>query len=396
MKRIKQLLLIIFLGLFITTFITNVKANEELNIYFFHSQYCLHCKEMDQYLTSLEEEYDNINIIYYEISDSENNDLLIEVANTFNQKAEVPFVAIGGLSFVGYNTQTTIDIEEAINLYSTREYVDIVNKIINNQEVKISDFDSLSRDTIHIPIIGNVEIKSASLLLSALILGLVDGFNPCAMWVLVFLITMLINYNDRKRMWVIGITFLFTSALIYFMIMASWLKIAVSLTSVMWIRYLIGIFAFSFGVYHIINYYLTRNKDIGCRVTNDSKREKLMQKIKDIVKRKNLILALIGVILLAITVNIIELACSAGLPPLYTQILAYNNLSTLMYLFYISIYVFAFLIDDIAIFVIAMLSMKITAVSNRYSKYSTIIGGFIMILIGFLLIFFPNIIMFNF
>ncbi len=396
MKRIKQLLLIIFLGLFITTFITNVKANEELNIYFFHSQYCLHCKEMDQYLTSLEEEYDNINIIYYEISDSENNDLLIEVANTFNQKAEVPFVAIGGLSFVGYNTQTTIDIEEAINLYSTREYVDIVNKIINNQEVKISDFDSLSRDTIHIPIIGNVEIKSASLLLSALILGLVDGFNPCAMWVLVFLITMLINYNDRKRMWVIGITFLFTSALIYFMIMASWLKIAVSLTSVMWIRYLIGIFAFSFGVYHIINYYLTRNKDIGCRVTNDSKREKLMQKIKDIVKRKNLILALIGVILLAITVNIIELACSAGLPLLYTQILAYNNLSTLMYLFYISIYVFAFLIDDIAIFVIAMLSMKITAVSNRYSKYSTIIGGFIMILIGFLLIFFPNIIMFNF
>ncbi len=396
MLKIKKLLLIIILGLFVTTFINNVKANDQINIYFFHSQYCLHCKEMDNYLTDLKTEYDNINIIYYEISDSDNNDLLLKVANTFNQKAEVPFVAIGGLSFVGYNTQTTYDIKEAIDLYLTRDYVDIVSKVINGQEVLITDFDTLNRNIIHIPIIGDVHIQSASLLLSAVVLGLVDGFNPCAMWVLIFLITMLINYNNRKRMWIIGITFLFTSALIYFMIMASWLKIAVSLTNVLWIRYLIGIFALVFGGWHILNYIKNRKKDIGCNVTDETKREKIIERIKNIVKRKNLIIALVGVIILAVTVNLIELACSAGLPLLYTQILAYNDLSTFMYLFYISIYVFAFLIDDIAIFVIAMLSMKITAVSNRYSKYSTIIGGLIMLLIGFLLIFFPNIIMFNF
>ncbi|OQX94145.1 MAG: hypothetical protein B6I17_00370 [Tenericutes bacterium 4572_104] len=302
MKKIKQLLIIIILGLFITSFINNVKANEEINIYFFHSQYCLHCKEMDNYLTELETEYDNINIVYYEISDSYNNDLLIKVANTFNQKAEVPYVAIGGLSFVGYNTQTTYDIKEAIELYSTRDYVDIVRKVINNQDVLITDFDNLNRSIIHIPIIGDVHVQSASLLLSAIVLGLVDGFNPCAMWVLVFLITMLINYNNRRRMWLIGITFLFTSALIYFMIMASWLKIAVSLTSVIWIRYLIGIFAFSFGGWHIFNYFKKHEKDIGCNVTNETKREKIMERIKNIVKKKNLILALIGVVILAVTV----------------------------------------------------------------------------------------------
>ncbi|MBN2540076.1 MAG: hypothetical protein JXB08_00975 [Bacilli bacterium] len=397
MKRIRNIVWILILGLLISPFFQTVHAEETIDIHFFHSQYCLHCKDMDTFFQSLEEEYDNINIIYYEISDQDNADLLEAVALTFNQKAEVPFVAIGGLSFVGYNTQTTYDIQATIDRYTANHYrTDIVNKVINGETVSIGDFDTLERSVVVLPLIGEVELESLSLLLSAVVLGLVDGFNPCAMWVLIFLITMLINYNDRKRMWIIGFTFLFTSALLYFLIMVSWLQLAVSLTAVLWIRYLIGAFALGFGGYHIYQYFKNRKQDVGCEVTDQTRRQKIIEQIKNIVKKQSLWLALVGVVVLAITVNLIELACSAGLPLLFTQILAYNNLGMGTYLMYIGIYVFFFLIDDLAIFIIAMITMKVTGVSNKYSKWSSVIGGIIMLLIGFLLIFFPNIIMFNF
>jgi len=397
MKIIKKILITILLGLMIISpsFLT-VNAKNNINIYFFHSIYCGHCQDMDAFLTGLEDDYDNINIIYYEVNQMDNYYLLKRAVNTFNKEAEVPFVVIGGLSFLGYNEQNTIDIEHTLDYYSTHDFVDVMQKVINNEEVLLSDFDTLNRDVIHLPWIGDVQIQDASLLLSAIVLGLVDGFNPCAMWVLVFLITMLINYNDRKRMWIIGGTFLAVSAILYFLIMVSWLQIAVSLTAVKWIRYVIGAFAIGFGGYHLIKYIKDRNKDVGCEVTTPTRREKLMNRIKSIVKKRNLWIALAGVIVLAVTVNLVELACSAGLPLLFTQILAYNDLGTGMYFLYIGIYVFVFLIDDIAIFVVAMITMKVTGVSNRYTKYSTVIGGIIMLILGILLIFFPNIIMFNF
>ncbi len=396
MKRISRSIFIIILGLLTIPFFSLVKADNQIDIHFFHNQYCLHCQAMEEYLLDLTDEYDNIEIIFYEISDDENYDLFLLATETFEQKQEVPFVVIGGLSFSGYNIQIEADIEHTIIRYTDQDYVDIVDKLINGETILVTDFDALERETVNLPIIGEVELEGLSLLLSAIVLGFVDGFNPCAMWVLVFLITMLINMQDRKRMWLIGLTFLFTSAFVYFLIMVSWLSIAVSLAAVDWIRYMIGVFAIGFGVYHLYKYFKNRKSDVGCEITDEPKRKKLMERIKNIVKKQNIWFALAGVIALAFTVNMIELACSAGLPLLFTQILAYNDLATGAYFLYIGVYILFFLIDDLIIFGIAMITFRVTGISNKYTKYSTIIGAIIMLLIGVMLIFFPKIIMFNF
>lgn len=99
---------------------------------------------------------------------------------------------------------------------------------------------------------------------------------------------------------------------------------------------------------------------------------------------------------LAFIVNLIELACSAGLPLLFTQILAINDLSKFMYALNIGIYIFFFLIDDLIIFIIAMITFKVTGISTKYTKYSHLIGGIIMLLISILMIFKPEWLMFNF
>ena len=121
-----------------------------------------------------------------------------------------------------------------------------------------------------------------------------------------------------------------------------------------------------------------------------------MIKIKKILSNKSFILALLGIILLAVSVNFIELLCSLGLPVMFTDILAYNNVTGIKNILYIILYILFFLIDDLIVFFVAMKTLKITAISNKYSKYSHLIGGIIMVLIGILMIFKPEWLMFNF
>ena len=103
-----------------------------------------------------------------------------------------------------------------------------------------------------------------------------------------------------------------------------------------------------------------------------------------------------GIVLLAASVNIIELLCSLGLPVMFTQILAINEVGKVGQILYSILYVLFFMIDDIIIFVIAMKTLEIKAISNKYGKYSHLIGGLIMIIIGVLMVYRPEWLMFNF
>ena len=125
-------------------------------------------------------------------------------------------------------------------------------------------------------------------------------------------------------------------------------------------------------------------------------RKKIINSIKKIIKEKSFILALLGVVVLAASVNIIELLCSLGLPVMFTQILTVNEVSKLSQVIYSLIYVLFFLIDDIVIFIIAMKTFEIKAISNKFGKYSHLIGEIIMLIIGFLMIYKPEWLMFNF
>jgi hypothetical protein len=247
-----------------------------------------------------------------------------------------------------------------------------------------------------LPLLGKVDVKKFSLPLIALSIGLVDGFNPCAMWVLIFLISMLIGMKNRKRMWAIGIAFLATSALIYLLFMFSWLQITLKLSQIRFVQIMIAIVALLGAFINLNSFNKERKKDAGCQVVDKEKRKSIIEKIKKFTSEKSLFLAILGAMALAISVNFVELACSAGLPLLFTQILALNNLNTCMYIIYMIIYIIAYLLDDIIVFVIAMITLKLTGITNKYNKYSHLIGGLIMLIVGLLMIIKPEWLMMNF
>ena len=178
--------------------------------------------------------------------------------------------------------------------------------------------------------------------------------------------------------------------------MVAWLQIAVTALQQVLLRTLIAIVAIVGGAINLRSYLKQKNNPSGCTVVNDNKRQKMFAKIKKFTHEKSFILAIFGVITLAVSVNLVELACSAGLPLLFTSVLAMNDLNTLEYGFNIFLYILFFLLDDIIVFVIAMKTLEVTGISTKYSKYSHLIGGLIMLLIGLLLIVKPEWIMFNF
>lgn len=377
---------------------------EEINLYLFHSQDCTHCQSERKWLESIKNKYDNLNIYEYEITrNSDNSALLDKVKERLSSTSNyVPYTVIGEQHWIGWNEDNKTKITEAIENYDFSKR-DIVNEVINNIDgEKIGNTDDSienndDKTEFTVPVLGKIDAKKVSLPIMAMVIGFVDGFNPCAMWVLIFLISMLLGMKDKKKMWILGLTFLIFSGLVYLLFMLAWLNIAVSLSSIRWIQLIISAVALIGAFVNLRSYFKSViKKDEGCEVVDNKKRKKLMERIKKYTSEKSLLLAMLGVMALAFSVNLIELACSAGLPLIFTQVLALNNLNALQYGIYIFIYLLFFLIDDIVVFVIAMKTFELTGISTKYTKYSHLIGGLIMLIIGLLMIFKPSWLMFNF
>lgn len=398
MKKLLKTLLILILIIPITIF----GKEKELNIYLFYGKTCPHCAELEEFLDSYLEEHKNVILNKYEVwENKENQEKYTEVKKILDDNSNgVPYLIIGNNSITGYDSEITPErIKNTITYYENFDYKDKVGiylgTVKEEDENQKNDIKKYEDDELNIPILGNKKGKDVPILLSTIIIGLVDGFNPCAMWILIFLISMLLGMENKKRKWALGITFLFSSALVYFLFLISWLNLAVFLNNVILIRMGISIIAVFFGIWTILKFFFVK-KDNGCEVVDKKSRKRIVNSIKKIIKEKSFILALLGIVVLAASVNIIELLCSLGLPVMFTQILTINEVSKTAQIIYSLIYVFFFLIDDIIIFIIAMKTLEIKAISNKFGKYSHLIGGIIMLIIGFLMIYKPEWLMFNF
>ena len=375
------------------------EEKKQVNVYLFHSNTCSHCKAEIEFLNEIQKEYENLKINLYEINDvKENKELMINIKEKLNiDSPMVPFTVIGDYYYIGYNDGVKDGIKNLIEKYTSEEQYDVIKDIIDGKDV--SNFKIKNGEINKIStVFGEIDPAKVSLPILSVIMGAIDGFNPCAMWVLIFLITMLFNMENKKRMWALGITFLVTSALIYLVFMFVWLGVATKLlTTISWLKLLIGLIAL-IGAFINLKGFIKSivKKDAGCEVVDNSKRKKIISKIKKYTSEKSFILAMLGVMLLAISVNAIELACSAGLPVLFTNVLALNDVNFIEKCIYIFIYIFFFLIDDIIVFFVAMFTLNIKALSTKYTKYSHLIGGIIMLIIGILIIFKPEWLMFNF
>lgn len=391
----KNKILLIFFLLFLFSPL-KVNSQEPVTLHLFYSNTCRHCENEIKFLNKLVKKHSNLIVKKYEITTSDENDKLLDkVKLAFDDDTPyIPYTVIGSYKFIGYNKDVGNKIEKVVKHLSEVNYQDIVSEIIEGKFTGNVDELKLDETKFKIPVLGEIDPTNISLPLVTIAIAVVDGFNPCAMWVLIFLLSILIGMKNKKKMIALGLTFLITSAIIYLLFMVAWLKIIVTTSTILWIRTVIALAALTGGLFSLKSYFKQRKQEDGCDVVNLKQKQSIISKITKFTMEKSFVLSMIGIITLAISVNVIELACSAGLPLVYTQILALNNLSTTQYMLYMLLYILFFLIDDIIVFLIAIKTFEVTGISTKYTKYSHLIGGIIMLLIGLLLLINPQLLSF--
>jgi cadmium resistance protein CadD (predicted permease) len=240
------------------------------------------------------------------------------------------------------------------------------------------------KDTIVLPWLGEIVLADYSLPALAVILGLVDGFNPCAMWVLVYLICVVATLRDKKRIWLIVGSFVLASGVLYFLFMTAWLKAFLLIGYVRTVTIVIGLVALGGGIWQVKGVIETKGAVV-CEVTDEESRKKTMTRVQEIVSSPITWGTILGIIALAFAVNSVEFVCSAAVPAVFTRVLSLANLTTLQHYSYILLYVLFFMLDDLVIFGAAAFAAT-SSLGDRYSKYTRPVGATILIILGLLLL----------
>lgn len=402
-RTILLLLLLFVASGILTRPLAIARAQQPVYLSLFYSETCPHCKKEKEFLATIRAQYPYLNIREFEIG--KYGELLSQVSRKIGQNANyVPFTVIGEEAIVGYlNDETTgVQIRQIIERHGEEGCQDIVGQTMSGMGLtepgQKTDEQSCAPSAktqnpiiISLPLVGTVNASHFSLPLLTVFLGFLDGFNPCAMWILLFLLTLLINLRDRKKMVVLGGTFIFVSGMVYFVFLAAWLNIFRFLQFIPWIRMVVGIVAIVSGYYYLRSF---RRAQTGCKATNPKNRHQIFVRMEKVIRARSYWLALAGIAALAVSVNLLELVCSAGLPAIYTQVLAANQLPAGWYYGYLLGYILIFMLDDLVVFLIAVKTWQTVGISAKYKKWADLAGGIVIALLGILLIFKPEWLMF--
>lgn len=376
-------------------------------VYLFWQEGCPYCASAKTDLKALADTNPAVEFRAIELGPGTETDALFGKALAFfgYERAAVPLVIIGEKSFLGYfsDGRSATLYRQALELCLSGTCRDIVAELSRAAAStgKPEPAEPSAREpsqvqlpqVMHLPVIGAVRPRDLSLPALTVLLAAVDGFNPCAMWVLVFLIGLLLGLQDEKRMWLLGGAFLAATAIMYFAVMAAWLNLILFLGAVLWVRLAIGSLALGGGLYFLREYW-TKPEAV-CRVTNPGRRQKIMGAFRSVVNTNQLMLSLIGIMALAVLVNLIELLCSAGIPAVYAQVLALSNLPVATYYGYLGLYIAVFMLDDVAIFATAMVALRVTGLTGSYARVSHLIGGVVLLVIGAVMLLRPELLSFS-
>jgi hypothetical protein len=362
---------------------------------------CPHCEREIEFLQQLQARDPSVRVRLLEVgADAANRQLLRQTAERLRvEKIAVPFTVIGEEVIVGFwdDASTGAQVEALIGTCRQRACPDLVGELMRARHEPAAPVPPDQRGALprsmRIPLLGVFNTAGLSLPALTLVLGAVDGFNPCAMWTLVFLVGLLVGMRDRVRMWVLGGAFLVASAAVYFAFMAAWLNLLLFLGALVWIRLAVGAVALAGGAWYLREFWV--NREGVCAVTGQERRRRLLQRLRALAMERSFVLAMGGIILLAFAVNLIELLCSAGIPAVYTQVLAMSNLPVWQYYAYMLLYILVFLLDDLVVFFIAMITLQVSGLTATYSRWSHLIGGVVLVAIGALMWVRPQWLMFG-
>lgn len=334
---------------------------------------CPHCEAAKIFLDDLRRERPSLHIALYDIAeDPAARQRLATLAKDRGiTTVGVPTFLIGTEIIVGFRSSDTTGAEIHAKL---------------NQGT--SGTTNPSVESIETGWFGLLRVHDLGLPLFTILIGLLDGFNPCAMWVLLFLLSLLVNLQDRRKMALIAGTFVLVSGLLYFAFMAAWLNVFLMTGLSRAVQVGLGGIALFIGVVNVKDFFAL-HQGLSLSIPESAK-PGLYARIRRILQADNLAGALVGVIILAGLVNTIELLCTAGFPAIYTQILTMQQLPTWTYYGYLGLYNLAYILDDSLMVTIAVVTLSRLKLQEGAGRWLKLASGLVMAGLGAILLLVPE------
>jgi hypothetical protein len=239
-----------------------------------------------------------------------------------------------------------------------------------------------ARDTadVETAFFGRLTLEKLGLPLFALCLGLIDGFNPCATWVLLFLLSLLVRLRSRSRMAMVAGTFVLTSGLVYYAFMAAWLNLFLWVGLSDALRITLAFVALTIGIIDVKG-FVAPGRGVSLSIPAAAK-PGLYARARAVLHARSLPTTLGAVIGLAVVVNFVELLCTAGLPAVFTAVLTQQDLGTAAHYGYLGIYILGYLADDALMVAIAVWAFSSRKLTERGGRWLKLLAGIVMIVLA--------------
>jgi glutaredoxin len=354
--------------------------NEKLVLDIFVRDGCPHCTEAKKFLPNLAKHYPQLQLVVHSIdqSPSAKQELIERSKKAGVWPPGVPTFIFSNRVHVGFNSAEN----------TGPELIALINEEVTSKKYSSTQLTKSTQTGIESQVLGNISVDRFGLPLFTFAIGLLDGFNPCAMWVLLFLLSLLVHLHDRKKMVIIAGTFVLVSGFVYYVFIAAWFNLFMFIGISKTLMRILGGVALLIASINIKEFF--SEKATFSLSIPETVKPGLYSRMRKIINAHSLMLSVLGVIVLAILVNFIELLCTAGFPALYIGILTQQELSTGMYYGYIGLYIFGYILDDtimVTIAVMALSSQKLSMVAGQRLK---LLSGSVMFILGLVMLLRPS------
>ncbi|MDO8309414.1 MAG: hypothetical protein Q7V58_13785 [Actinomycetota bacterium] len=347
----------------------------------FHGEGCPHCAAEREFLAGLSEQYPELLIQQYEVWNDAGNLAFLEstAARMGFEASGVPVTVIDERVWIGFSNSIAEEITAAVAV-AVEAAGPSAPAATPGPLVSDTAADQPSA-TVDLPLLGSVDVATSSLVVATLAIGFVDGVNPCSLWVLSLLLAMVLSRGSRGRVVLVGSTFLAVTAAMYGLYIVGFYSALDYVGSLAWIQVVVAVVALAFGALQL--------KD-GIRPGSgpslsiaESARPRIYGRMRAVAAPgSGLAATLAGTVALAIGVSLLETPCTAGLPLMWTSMLAQQGVSTMTAVALFALYMGAFLLDELLVFGFAVVTLRGARLQERQGRLLKIVAGSLLVTLG--------------
>jgi glutaredoxin len=376
-----------------------------VDVYLFHGDGCPHCDNAIAFLNELSTNHPSLRVHDYEVwYDEANRDLFVRLAEAYGRTVQgVPVLFLGDEMWTGFSESTARDLRLRVAQYETTVAPDPMarlglptghgadGEVVESQATAPEEPTAAAGEaaaspatadgrTLALPLLGTIDLTSTSLALSTALIALVDGVNPCSLWVLALLLGVVLGAGStsRRRVMIIGGTFLLITAAVYAAFIAGLFEIMAFMSLIGPIRVAVALLAIAVALINIKDYVWFRQ---GFSLTiDDAAKPGIYKGIRKIVRAEGSWWVTLGATsALALGVTLVELPCTAGLPVVWTTIVADAAVGRSVFFALLGVYMLIYLFDELAIFGAAVVTLRTTRLDDRGGRVLKLLGGAVML-----------------